>query len=367
MEEAAAPAPRHAGETSRRSRLARPRHLPRTALWALSLLLLLPAALRPQDESGDDIRFRLRTRVDLVLVPVTVKDAEGNLVTGLERNDFRVLEDGVEQPIRHFSSDPFPLSAVILVDVGLEAGAQRRVGETLAVLASVFGPRDEFSLYVFDAYPRLVLDFSRDLESLRVALVSLSKDTSAAAPPPGSVTGGPMTAGPSINTVPVGPGVPSPVAQAAKTVKSIHDALFAAGMALRSREPGRRRVVFIISDGRNSRLNLHNFEETRDLLLAEDVCVYALGVGSARFALGTTVLSDYADATGGDFYAPMKQGELARAFKRVMEQARYQYTLVYAARPARGGREYRRLEVQVRRPGAHVRARTGYFAGAPEH
>jgi len=330
-------------------------------------MLFLPAGLRSQNETGDAIRFRLRTTVDLVLVPVTVKDAEGNLVTGLERDDFRVLEDGVEQPIRHFSSDPFPLSAVILVDAGLEARAQKTVGETLPVLASVFGPRDEFSLYVFDAYPRLVLDFSRDLESLRVALASLTKDTPAAAPAPGSVTGGPMTAGPSINTVPVDPGVPSPVAQTAKSVKCIHDALFAAGLALRSREPGRRRLVFIVSDGRNSRLNVHNFDETLDLLLAEDVSVYALGAGSARFALGTTVLSDYADATGGDFYAPMKAGELARAFKRVMEQARYQYTLVYAARPAPGGREYRRLQVQVRVRGARVRARTGYFAGAPQH
>lgn len=335
-------------------------------LWALGLILLLAAAAWAQNETGDDIRFRLRTRVDLVLVPVTVKDTDGNLVTGLERDDFRVLEDGVEQPIRHFSSDPFPLSAVILVDAGLEPAAQKTLQETLPVLAGVFGPRDEFSLTVFDAYPRPVLDFSRDLEALRLALAALATETPAA-PAAGSVTGGPMTAGPSINTVPVGPGVPSPVPQAAKSVKCIHDALFAAGMALRAREPGRRRIVFLVSDGRNSRLNTHDFAETRELLLAEDISVYALGVGSARLALGTTVLSDYAGATGGDLYAPMKPEELARAFKRVSEQARYQYTLVYAARPAPGGREYRRLKVEVRQPGVSVRAREGYFAGAPQH
>jgi VWFA-related protein len=326
----------------------------------------LAAAAGGQNETGDDIRFRLRTRVDLVLVPVTVKDSNGNLVTGLERDDFRVREDGVEQPIRHFSSDPFPLSAVILVDAGLDPAAQKALQETVPVLAGVFGPHDEFSLTVFDAYPRQVLDFSRDLEALRLALTALVKE-SPAAPPAGSVTGGPTTAGPSINTVPVGPGVPSPVPQGPKSVKCIHDALFAAGMALRAREPGRRRVVFLVSDGRNSRLNSHTFAETRDLLLAEDISVYAIGLGSARLALGTTVLSDYTGVTGGDLYAPMKQEELARAFKRVTEQARYQYTLVYAARPAPGGREYRRLEVEVRQPGVKVRAREGYFAGTPEH
>jgi VWFA-related protein len=337
------------------------------ALFPLGLLVFGSVGAFGQIDPGEDIRYRLRTSVELVLVPVTVKDREGNLVTGLEREDFQLLENGVPQPIRYFSVDPFPLSAVLLVDVGLEPSAQKVVGETLSAFASAFAVDDEFSLFVFDSYPRRVLDFTRDTEPLRSALRAFAKKSSTASGAPSGLTGGPMSAGPRINSVPVGPGVPSPVPQAAKPVKSIHDALFAAGMALRAREPGRRRVVFIISDGRNSRLNVRSFEEARDLLLTEDVSVFAIGVAEARLALGTTVLSDYAAATGGDFYSPAKQDSLARAYMRVAEQARYQYTLVYVARAAPSSREYRRIKVEAHYAGATVHARDGYFAGVPQH
>lgn len=332
------------------------------ALGVLLPALLLGAGLRAQNDPGEELRFRLRTSVELVLVPVTVKDGQGNLVTDLKREDFRLFEEGVEQPIRYFSVDPFPLSAVILVDGALSRTAQEHVRETLPALAGMLSPEDEFALTVFDTYPRPVLEFTSDPEQLRGAFRSLDSDSP---PPPAGLTGGPMTAGPRLNTVPLAPGVPSTLPRAHQPLKSIHDALYAAGMALRHRERGRRRAIFIISDGLNSRLNVHSFEETRDLLLAEGITVYAIGVGNARFALGTTVLSDYAHATGGDLYAPVKAEGLVRAYARLAEQARYQYTLVYAARPAAGGREYRRIEVQVQRPGLTLHARDGYFAGLP--
>jgi VWFA-related protein len=334
-------------------------------LGAWLLAFLPPAAA--QAESGEDIRFSLRTSVDLVLVPVTVKDSENNLVTDLRREDFRLFEDGEERPLRHFSVDPFPLSALLLVDTGLDPQQYQSVQESLSVFLSAIGPHDEFALYTFDTYPRKVLDFTRDPDTLGVAINSLACDPSAAAPASGGMTGGPLSAGPRINTVPIGPGVPSAVPQSPRSVKAIHDALFDAGLTLRDREPGRRRVIFIISDGRNSRLNARTYDETRDLLLAEEVSVYAVGVGSARFALGTTVLSDYAGATGGDSYAPLKKESLARTYMRVVEQARYQYTLVYATRPAPATREYRGIRVEVARPQVVVRARDGYFAGPPEH
>ena len=110
---------------------------------------------------------------------------------------------------------------------------------------------------------------------------------------------------------------------------------------------------------------MHNFEETRDLLLAEGVSVYAVGVDNARFALGTTGLSDYARATGGDVLGPMTTDALASALGRVTEQARYQYTLAYDRPPAPAQREYRRIEVQVRRSGVRVLAPEGYFVGLP--
>jgi len=333
------------------------------AALAVALVCAAPPG-EAQNDRGDDVRFRLRTAVELVVVPVTAKDRRGDLVTDLERDDFRLYENGEEQPIRYFSVDPFPLSAVVLVDVGLPRAAHETVQKSLGILPGIFAPGDEFALFVFDTYPRRLLDFTRDAEALGAALVPLGEE---AVPAPRGSTGGPMSAGPRINTAPVTPGVPSPTTQASKSVKSLHDALYAAGRALRDREPGRRRVIFIVSDGFNSRLNTRSFPETRELLLEAGVSVYVLGVGSARFPLGGTTLGSYARATGGDVYAPMKREELEAAWMRAAEQARHQYTLVYTARAAPGGREYRRIEVRVQRQGVTLRARDGYFAGLPAH
>jgi VWFA-related protein len=254
----------------------------------------------------------------------------------------------------------------VLVDEALSASGQRAVREVLPVVAAAFGPQDEVALFAFDTYPRQELEFTRDAELLRQALPRVLKEET----PPAVVglTGGPMSSGstgPRINQAPVGPGVPILTPKPATPQKCLHDALFAAGVVLRGRERGRRRVVFIVSDGLNSRLNVHNFEETRDLLLAEGVSVYAVGVDNARFALGTTGLSDYAGATGGDVLLPKTTEALAAALGRVTEQARYQYTLAYVRPSATGPREYRRIEVQVRRNGVKLLAPEGYFAGIP--
>jgi len=317
-------------------------------------------------DSGEEVRYHLRTRIDLVVVPVTVKDGRGELVTDLKREDFQLTENNVAQPIRYFSVDPFPLSAVVLVDEALSASGQRAVRQVLPVLAGAFSPQDEVALFAFDTYPRQELEFTQEADQLRQALPRVLKEETPAAPV--GLTGGPMSSGstgPRINQAPVGPGVPILTPKPATPQKCLHDALFAAGMVLRQRERGRRRVVFIVSDGLNSRLNVHNFEETRDLLLAEGVSVYAVGVDNARFALGTTGLSDYAGATGGDVLTPKDTEALAAALARVTEQARYQYTLAYVPPRAPAAREFRRIQVRVRRSGVKLLAPEGYFAGLP--
>jgi VWFA-related protein len=335
-------------------------------VWLAAMLAGAPAALA-QADSGADIRYRLRTSVELVMVPVTVKDGRGGLVTDLGREDFTLLENGEPQAIRYFSTDPFPLSAVVLVDRGLDRDAREAMQRTLPVLAGALAPGDEFAVMAFDTYPRLALNFTSDPEELRQTLAQLELTAGEPAPPPASMAAGPMSAGARINAQPVGPGVTTSTSASPRTVKCLDDALYAAGMALRQREAGRRRVIFLVSDGRNSRLNVRTAEETLRLLLSEDITVFALGVGEARYPRGSRLLADYARATGGDVYAPGSLAGLEQAHKRVVEQARYQYTLVYAARPAPGSREYRRIEVQVRRAGAQAQARQGYYAGMPEH
>jgi VWFA-related protein len=327
----------------------------------VALLLAVPPAAG-QGDSGEEVRYQIRTSVDLVVVPVTAKDSRGELVVDLSRKEFRLWENEVEQPIRYFSADPFPLSVIVLVDQGLDRAAHQNVRETLPALAGAFAPEDEFALFTFDAYPRVNLEFTSDSEALRAALRKLVSEWENPTPPPG-VGGGPMDAGPRINRLPVDPRVPSTLPATTRSVKALHDALHAAALALRNREPGRRRMVLLISDGQNSRVNLRSFEETREALLEADASVYAVGVSNARYALPTTILDNYARATGGDAQAPLDRTGLERSYQRLIEQARYRYTLVYARPPVAGGREYRRIAVTVDRAGVRLLTREGYFAG----
>src|SRR5258706_16246862 len=99
---------------------------------------------------GPDPRAKIRTTVSLVIIPVTVKNGAGELVSDLQQKDFRIFEDGIEQQIALFSVDAFPLSAAVLIDDDLKRSSADRVQKTLETLAAGFSASDEVSLWRFD-------------------------------------------------------------------------------------------------------------------------------------------------------------------------------------------------------------------------
>src|SRR5262249_45113098 len=173
---------------------------------------------------------------------------------------------------------------------------------------------------------------------------------------------GPMTAGPRINAAPA-PGAPGPAQTrlAQRDAKNIDDAVFAAAQLLRDRERGRRKIIYLVSDGHNSRSNSVSFTDAIRLLLSADISVYAIGVGDAVLNRGTGVLSKYAHSTGGDVFYAANRGELEGLFSRVAEQARNQYTLAYVPQNTDRTLEYHSIEVRAKRPNLTLLARDGYY------
>ena len=112
-----------------------------------------PPQPEPQPQAPGDVvtsrndRFRIVTNVTFIEVPVTVKDHSGKLVEGLSYKDFTVYEDGVPQKLSFFNSEPFPLSAAVVVDTNLPAGTMKKVNETLPALIGAFSEFDEVALY----------------------------------------------------------------------------------------------------------------------------------------------------------------------------------------------------------------------------
>jgi hypothetical protein len=100
-------------------------------------------------ESGRDELFRLQRTVSFVTVPVTVKDDEGKLVDGLLQSDFSIYEEGVKQQIKLFTSDPFPLSAALIIDQGMSDLTLKKVNQTFSALGGSFGPFDEVAVFTY--------------------------------------------------------------------------------------------------------------------------------------------------------------------------------------------------------------------------
>jgi VWFA-related protein len=318
-----------------------------------------------QSLQAQDPRARIRATVSLVVVPVTVKDGAGGLVTDLQKNDFRIFEDGIEQEIAVFSMDPFPLSAAVLVDDDLKRSSADRVQKTLETLAGGFSASDEVSLWRFDEVPESLSDFITDNDALLTQLKRI--DLTSSFPQVGS---GPMTSGPPLNAQPLPGQPPSPaISMGHSNYKHINDAIYAAAEQLRDRARERRKIIYLISDGQNAKNNTHSYKETLELLLSADISVYAIGVGEAnlnrRIAfLGNNILAKYARATGGDIFYASSRDDLERLYSRVSEQARNQYTIAYSAARTDHTQPYHSIEVRVERPGLSLLARDGYYLNA---
>jgi Ca-activated chloride channel family protein len=297
----------------------------------------------------------------LVLVPVTVKNSSGQIMGDLRRDEFRVFEDGREQQLSMFSTDPYPLSVVVLLDNDMSMKMRDQVQKSLASIAAALGPQDEAALMRFDEFPEPVQDFTKDNDAIFTQLRRLHLGESF----PGDAIG-PMTAGPQINNQSQLPEVPNYGMKQEKVVKDLDDAVYAAAQLLRARDPkrDRRKMIFLIADGQNSHHNKYTFNQTLQLLLSSDISVYTITVGSSLIPKHEPArMTRYANDTGGDAYFASKQGDFERLYSTVTEEARNQYTLAYVPQINTGG-EYHAIEVRVERVGLHVNARQGYYQSA---
>src|SRR5437016_409479 len=139
----------------------------------LLLVTALFLAVAAYAAYAQDDGYKIRAKVDLVVVPVTVKGGGEKLITNLKQEDFILLEDGHPQTIRNFTADPVPLSAAVLVDTGLGHDSLEKVQKTFPALTGAFSDVDEVAVYKYDKIVTKVLDISKDSYTVRVAMDKL--------------------------------------------------------------------------------------------------------------------------------------------------------------------------------------------------
>jgi len=194
---------------------------------------------------------------------------------------------------------------------------------------------------------------------------------------------GPSAQGPTINNILVDPNLSTQrgnpgVPIIPKEIHTLNDAILAAGKSLSTRPKGQRRIIYVISDGKESRSKA-GYKEVVRYLEAQRVQVYGTLVGdSATWGLGyldkfkipllplspDNILPRYTDATGGHLYSEFNENGIQRSFSELAAMARTQYTIGYNSKaPILDGR-YRTIDVRVLRPNLDVIAEKGYYPTA---
>jgi VWFA-related protein len=336
-----------------------------------------PAPGSPQEEL-----YKITTNVNQVMVPVMVKDDSGRLTSGLLPKDFSVYEDGVKQKMNFFTSDPFALSAAVIFDLGMPDSAVQKVNQTFPALEGAFSQFDEVSIYTYSNTFSRVSDFVAAGQQVTATLTALKTVSGSNNGPP--VTSGPLSSqGPIVNGVPVDSPV-VPVVTPAKEAHVLNDTILAAALDLGKRDRTRRKIIFIISEGREFGSKA-SYSDVLKVLLTNGIIVYGVATEGSAIPgynkLGrlrvpgfgySNILPKYTNATGGWLYTQFSRSAIEDTYSRALSDARNQYTLGYVTRTT-PSTAYRQIEVKVDRPSCEssqrpcvsVYAKDGYYPLPP--
>jgi VWFA-related protein len=265
----------------------------------------------------------------MVVLTATVRNHKGTPVSGLDKNDFQVYEDGVPQQIKYFSHEDIPVTVGLVVD---NSGSMRpkRPEVIAAALAFVHSsnPQDQMFVVNFNEHVSFGLPgstpFTDQAEPLRVALSRINADGQTA----------------------------------------LYDAVAA---ALEHLKAGNRdkKVLIVISDGADN-VSKHNLAQIMDMAARSDAIIYTVGLFDPDDPdKNPRVLKQLAKATGGEAFLPESLEEVVPICERIAHDIRNQYTIAYV--PTNGNQDgtFRAIQMKSEAPGRGrlvVRTRTGYNA-----
>ena len=164
-----------------------------------------------------------------------------------------------------------------------------------------------------------------------------------------------------------------------KEIHTLNDAILAAAKELSTRPQGRRRIIYVISDGKEYGSKA-TYKEVVRYLQTNKIAVYGTLVGdSARwgegyvsrlhlpFTMYDNRLAGYVLATGGVLDSERNLNGIEKSYAKIAEEARNQYTLVYSSHEPLIDDKYRKIDVRVDRPGVEVIAKKGYYPSGQDY
>lgn len=298
-----------------------------------------PSPRRPRSEDSGDV---ITLEAPLVNVNVSVTDEHGKAVSDLQKQDFVIYEDGVQQQITHFSPVTAPFDLALLLDVSgsteSKLGVIRRAAQAFV---DMIGPEDRMAVFAFARRVYEIAPFTNNRFLLKQSIQT--------------IRGGGGTA--------------------------FYDALWRVLTEV-ERRPGRRKAIVVMTDGVDNSIRQpwlfpteHTFEELLARVQESDVLIYPIYLDTEyemvvrqrrespmSYALARRQLLALAEHSAGTLYRADTVEDLEGVYQRIADELRTIYSLAYSPiNTARDGK-WRTIRVKVLRPGVRVKARRGYYA-----
>jgi Ca-activated chloride channel family protein len=265
----------------------------------------------------------------LVLVPVTVVDRRGAMVSGLDSDAFTVTEDGVRQRIRSFAREDAPVSMGIVLDLsGSMKGVLGAAKESLGALMKDANTADEVFLNAVSTRPRAYAGFTHEFDEIlrKVAFEEAAGDTA--------------------------------------LIDTIYESLKELRSGVHS-----RKALLVISDGMDNH-SRYSKRELLELAQESDAQIYTIAAFNAppyskpiavmEERKGLLFLDELAARTGGMSFIVHGATDIAAAAASIGQVLRNQYTIGYEPQGNDRSGQWRRIKVKVAKSGLRAYARAGY-------
>jgi Ca-activated chloride channel homolog len=284
-----------------------------------------------QASSAEKQGSTIKVQVNLVVLHTTVLDDRGRFADGLKQENFRVLEDKVEQKLSVFKREDVPVSMGLVID---NSGSMRdkrpRVNEAAITLVESSNPQDEACVVNFDDdfYLDLDKDFTSSVPELKEALERIDSRGSTA----------------------------------------LYDAIIGSLDHLKKASKDKR-VLLVVTDGEDN-TSRNSLEKTIREVQKTDTVIYTIGLLSQESKKNAKrakkALEDIARASGGLSYFPENVADVHNICEQVAHDIRNQYTLAYYPSNSRRDGTFRAVSVEVIPPHGRgklvARTRNGYYA-----
>ncbi len=309
-----------------------------------------------RSEVQDDESPTISVSVNLVKVPISVFDHNGNLVSNLGKEDFRIWEDQAQQTIRSFGIDRNPVSVVLVVDTSMSGKTElKKIKEAAEEFAKALSPGDQISLISFDDQIHRALDWTEDRKRVRKALDKLRSGLRTA----------------------------------------LYDALYIAAKDQFLGIDGRKAIILLTDSLDNH--SRHNFKNASLAVVESQASLYVVSKTAivreqARHERRVKILDDIykrlfgedanyideffekresemrnlAEQTGGRCFFPIDYDEIRGVYSEVARELKSKHYLTYVSNQTMRQNSYHTISIEYLRPASKIIYRKGYYY-EPQH